>query len=223
MAAGGGFVLLSILSGADSDADFDADMDAELDFDADMDMDVDADMDMDLDADADGSVGDIGHGIERRKALARRRSAAIQKRKRFNPLTSFRFWTFGLTFFGMAGLIFAMGLGLSVPLQLALAIPVGLAVGGGTSYGIHRLSQDQSGSMTRKDRMIGAEGVVMVSVRGSVPGRVSLDLGERRMRVLAISDEEKELPIDTPVVVIGFDGHRARVVPRSEFMTEENA
>lgn len=221
MVAGGGFVLLSILSGADHDHDFDTDVDADLDFDGDLDVDADADFG-EAHADFDGHVGDVGHGVNRRGELARLRSSAIQRTKSFNPLTSFRFWTFGLAFFGLAGLIFAMVLSLSVPLQLALSIPLGLLVGGGASYGVHRLGADQSGSMTRQARMIGAEGVVRVSVRGSVPGRVMLDLGHRTLPVLAISDSEKPLPVGSHVVVIGFEGHKARVVLRTEFLPESD-
>lgn len=199
LAAGGGFVLLSSVFGADGDADMDIDGggDLELDFDADGGIDADGGFDADAEGGGDFDIAD------------------------WLPFFSFRFWTFALAFFGLSGLVLTALGTLAPPLVALLAAATGVLSGSAVHFALHRLQQQQLGSMVTTRRLLGAEAEVRTAVRGSRPGEVVVTIGGRTMRLLAISDRSERLEAGSPVVIIAFKDGKAHVVPQREFLPEE--
>lgn len=207
---GGAFVALSVFGGLfeadadldhDIDADFDADLDIDHDFDvdADADFDVDADGDFDLDADAEhGYDGDIEVNVSRR----------------FNPLTSFKFYTFALAFFGLTGVIFTLlGLMDSVAGVFALSLIIGLISGLGVAYVLHRVNTGTGGEGVTERDYVGASGQVVLPVGSGKRGKVRMQIKGRTIEMLAESaDDEVVLDFNEECFVLGVEDGVAKVV-----------
>lgn len=187
---GGVFVLLSVFSGA---GDADVDMDHELDFDA------DADFDADLDGDL--AAGGAGHDIE-------------TFGKRYNPLKSFKFYTFSMAFFGLTGVIFTLfsllpGLLFTFGLSSLMGLSAGLAV----SYILHMANQSEGGRGIGDSDYRGAIGQVILPVRSGQRGKIRMRIKGRSVDILAVGDDEDViLDFNSECIVLGIEDGVARVV-----------
>ena len=234
---GGGLVALSLVSGVgeteadveagevggDLDADLDADMDAEFGGDLGAgELDVGAgDMgfdelpfefdlegaDVDADADLDSGGGEMEYEVSRQR--------------RFNPLTSLKFWTFSAAFFGLTGTIFE-GFGL-IGSDLAIAglsSMVGLAMGVVMAYLIHTADEGAGEGLTERD-YLGASAEVRVPVREGKPGNVRLELESRLIDKRAqLMEGESDLERGDNCFVIGLAGEEAKVVSASSVVDD---
>nr|AAL03937.1 unknown [Synechococcus elongatus PCC 7942 = FACHB-805] len=118
---GGIFVALAAVGGLDHDFghDFDSDFDHSFDAEAAVEPDVAADVDLP--------------------------EPPSSGRRLWLPITSFKFWTFGLCFFGMTGLLLGwLNPNLPGSLQLGLAIAMGLLLGTGMAGLLRQLRNRRS-------------------------------------------------------------------------------
>ncbi|MFW6054225.1 MAG: hypothetical protein ACOC9J_05375 [Persicimonas sp.] len=205
MIVGGAFVILSIFGGLfEADADLDADMDA--DFDADL----DADLDADVDADADGA----GYDKDMEVAVSRR----------FNPLKSFKFYTFAMAFFGLTGVIFELldlwGSSLGV---FGLSVAMGLIVGGGVAYVMHLVNQDSGGGAVGEHDFVAASGQIVLPVREGKRGKVRMHVRGRTIEMPAESaDDEVVLDFNEECFVLGVEDGIAKVVHPSALQRSDD-
>lgn len=228
---GGIFVVLSTLSGlgdadADLEADADADVDADFDADADVDADLDADFDAGVDADIDADAGDVDfqelpfefdvEGTEVEGAEAGSGSVGdveTPSGSTFNPLTSFKFWTFGMAFFGLTGFIFEQfGLWNSTVGVLVLSLGMGVGSGLAISYLLHLADQGGGDSIGERD-YLGASGEVVVPIGDQRPGEVRMQIRGRTIEVLAEPWEEgRTFEKSETCFVLGVDEGTVQVV-----------
>ena len=168
LAVGGTLVMISLAFGGDGD---DIDLDLDADVDVDMEMDADADLDADADADADAAGTDALDG--------------------WLPITSIRFWTFFLAFFGLTGTLIA-GLGLAQsPIATGLiAGAVGWASGAAMIAVYRRLKTDVVDSHVSDRDCLGASATVVVPVLPGQLGKVRLEIKGRTVELLARSEDE---------------------------------
>jgi membrane protein implicated in regulation of membrane protease activity len=209
---GGVFVALSLVGGDlldDFDADADADFDLEADLDADFDADFDGDFDGDLDADADTDL-QVDTDPDLLRSYARK-----QKRSFFSlsTLTSFKFWTFGGFFFGLTGLVMgALEPELGDALIFAIALIMGILCGG-TLVGILRqLKHRQVDSLLRSEDFAGLVGVVEIPFDLKSKGKVTLEVGDATLHLVAQTDEERAFGVGDSVLVVGRTQDRLWVV-----------
>ncbi|MEM8504284.1 MAG: hypothetical protein AAF716_14160 [Cyanobacteria bacterium P01_D01_bin.1] len=215
---GGIFVALSLVGGdlledfdADADADFDVDLDADLDadFDADFDGDLDGDFDGDIEADTDTDF-QVDTDPDLLRSYARK-----QKRSFFSlsTLTSFKFWTFGGFFFGLTGLLMgALEPELGVGPIFAIALIMGVLCGG-TLVGILRqLKHRQVDSLLRNEDFAGLVGIVEIPFDPKSKGKVTLEVGDTTLHLVAQTDEERAFGIGDSVLVVGRSQDRLWVV-----------
>jgi hypothetical protein len=73
------------------------------------------------------------------------------------PFLSLRFWTWGITFFGLTGLVLTLG-GTSAALVPVLAALAGVGTGWGASYVLGRLTRETVGALPEASTHIGREG-----------------------------------------------------------------
>lgn len=204
---GGAFVALSVFGGLfDADADVDADMDVDMDavFDVDGDFDLDSDFDADGDFDLDG---DHGHDSE----------IEVNVSRRFNPFTSFKFWTFALAFFGLTGVVFeGLGLWESATGVFGLSLVMGLLSGLGVAYAMHAVNSGSGGEGITENDYRGASGKVVLPLRAGKRGKIQMHLKDRTIEMLAESvDDEVVLDFNEEVFVLGVEDGIAKVVHRS--------
>ena len=126
-------------------------------------------------------------------------------------LFSTPFWSFGLTGFGLSGLL----------MQLLvrnnggwLTHLIALTIGGGMGLAAMRvlrmLGQREADSLVRSDDLVGLEGVVTLAMDGEQRGFVEVSIRGTLLRRPALSCNGA-LAANTKVVVVASDDHTLRV------------
>ena len=126
-------------------------------------------------------------------------------------LFSTPFWSFGLTGFGLSGLLMQMVVRNSGGWPTHL---IALTMGGGMGLAAMRvlrvLGQREADSLVRSDDLVGLEGVVTLAMDGEQRGLVELSVRGTLLRRPALSCNGA-LAANTKVVVVASDDHTLRV------------
>ena len=126
-------------------------------------------------------------------------------------LFSTPFWSFGLTGFGLSGLLMQLLVRNSGGWPTHL---IALTMGGGMGMAAMRvlrvLGQREADSLVRSDDLVGLEGVVTLAMDGEQRGFVELSVRGTLLRRPALSCKGALAP-NTKVVVVGSDDHTLRV------------
>lgn len=194
---GGFFVALAAIGGLDSafEAEFDADVDA--DFDAEIAPDLDADVAPPDDFDIPEPAG--------------------QRQRFWLPITSFKFWTFGLCFFGMTGLVLQwLNPALPSAWQLVLAIAMGLLLGTAIAGLLRQLRHRQVDSLVRSTDLVGLQGVVVLPLNAQSRGKVRLEVKNSLLELIAYTDSSRTFEPGEAVIVLRSEGQKLWVISRSD-------
>ena len=126
-------------------------------------------------------------------------------------LFSTPFWSFGLTGFGLSGLLMQLLVRNSVGWVSQL---IALTMGGGMGLAATRLlrviGRREADSLVRSDDLIGLEGVVTLAMDAEQRGFVELSVRGTLLRRPALSCKGALAP-NTKVVVVASDDHTLRV------------
>ena len=126
-------------------------------------------------------------------------------------LFSTPFWSFGLTGFGLSGLLMQLLVRNSGGWPTHL---IALTMGGGMGLAAMRvlrvLGQREADSLVRSDDLVGLEGVVTLAMDGEQRGFVELSVRGTLLRRPALSCNGA-LAANTKVVVVASDDHTLRV------------
>jgi hypothetical protein len=128
------------------------------------------------------------------------------------PFLSLRFWTWGVTFFGLAGVALTLG-GTPTSLIPVLAAAGGLGSGWGASWALGRLTRDAVGVLPEASSHIGREGKLLLPLRRGERSKIRLSIGGVETDLLAETDVETEIPAASTVWVVGMRGLTAVVEP----------
>ena len=191
-ALGFGLVLLVstiFLGDSDLDADTDIDMDPTIDFDAEVDFTVD------------------GAGELDALNTAERKSKA-----RFIPFLSIRFWTFGLTIFGVTGFILVK-MDQSSTVHVSLSIAMGVLVGWAAALIFHQLKNTTVDSSMNTDQLAGHQGEVTLTIRPASAGKVRIQSKEQYIELVATTSHSEPLKIGEKVLVLKSQHGRLVVAP----------
>ncbi|MCH9684169.1 MAG: hypothetical protein K0V04_22240 [Deltaproteobacteria bacterium] len=211
LVVGGVFVGLSSLGAIGKDVDLDAD--ADIDVDADVDADADIDVDHDLSGVTALSVGDAS------QALAPHNPT---RRGPFIPMLSFRFWTFGSAFFGLAGTLLSTLTPAGPVMVAALSAGTGIGVGTFSAWTVRWLRRPVGESVRIRD-YTGQIGELTMALREGGVSRIRLQVAERERLMLAVATEPLALPAGTRVVVLGIDEHgKALIAPETTIYGSED-
>ena len=126
-------------------------------------------------------------------------------------LFSTPFWSFGLTGFGLSGLLMQLLVRNSGgwPTHL-IALTMGWGMGLAAMRVLRVLGQREADSLVRSDDLIGLEGVVTLAMDAEKRGFVELSVRGTLLRRPALSCEGA-LAANTKVVVVASDDHTLRV------------
>jgi hypothetical protein len=204
LVGGGIFVLLAALGGLDGANVAGDDWDAQglLDF-------AQAGSDGGSEGEGEGTPGLTDGDLDAQRPKGRRR------RSRFPwlPFLRWRFWTFGLCFFGLMGLLLGW-LQPSLPPLVALlwAVGTGTAIGTAATWILAWLQlQGDSDSLLKPEDWVGAAGVVELPFDASSRGKVRLVVRGSPVAVQAITREARAFQPGDRVFVIALEGGRAWV------------
>ena len=167
---------------------------------------VDADVDASAELDADADAGaDAGHDASKDLDFGGGADFIMWS------LTSVRFWTFFLAFFGLTGLLFdGFGLVSHEAITAVLAVGMGSAAGFGISKAMRVLGSDTSGRVAEAGDFVGKSARVLVAPKSGGIGKVRVEIGGNLVDVLATTDEANVANQDE-VMIIEMDGTTARV------------
>lgn len=129
---------------------------------------------------------------------------------------SMRFWTFFAMFFGLLGVIMTVGTPWGEPMIGGISGAGGLIAGLMIALTMRLVQRNEIDSNVSAKDLVGVEGTLLVSAREDQVGRVRVETKGDIVDLLAISDDAKALPAGTPVVIVGVDEDRVRVVERSD-------
>ena len=126
-------------------------------------------------------------------------------------LFSTPFWSFGLTGFGLSGLLMQLLVRNSGgwPTHL-IALTMGWGMGLAAMRVLRVLGQREADSLVRSDDLVGLEGVVTLAMDGEQRGFVEVSVRGTLLRRPALSCNEA-LAANTKVVVVASDDHTLRV------------
>ena len=128
------------------------------------------------------------------------------------PFLSMRFWTWGVTFFGLTGLALTLA-GTASAVVPVLAAIGGVGSGWGASYVIGRLTRESVGVLPEASTHVGREGKLLLPLRRGVRSKIRLSIGGVQTDLLAETDLEGEIPAESKVLVVGLRGMTAVVEP----------
>ena len=128
------------------------------------------------------------------------------------PFLSLRFWTWGVTFFGLAGVALTLG-GTPTSMIPWLAAAGGVGSGWGASWALGRLSRDAVGVLPEASSHIGREGKLLLPLRRGARSKIRLSIGGVETDLLAETDLAIEIPAPSTVLVVGMRGLTAVVEP----------
>ncbi len=184
---GGAFVLLAVLSGFDG-----------IDF-GDPDADIHLDIDLEL----------VDTGDRPSSVLTRQRA----RYSFLDVLKSFKFWTFGLCFFGLTGLVLS---NLSTPLALTvitvISILMGISCGAIMAGSLRALQRQKSDSLVRTDDLVGLTGTVQLPFDKESRGKVRLQVKGSLIDSIAYTTDGIPLRLGDRVLVVGMERDRLWVV-----------
>ena len=137
-------------------------------------------------------------------------------------LVSLKFWTFGLCFFGLTGLLLTFwSPGLS-PLGVLLgAIAMGLLLGTLMASILRTLRQRQVNSLIRSSDLIGQAGTVTLPFDHQSRGKVCLTLKGSRLELTAKTDDPHPLAVGDTVTVLRVERNRLWVISNDQFERSE--
>ena len=126
-------------------------------------------------------------------------------------LFSTPFWSFGLTGFGLSGLLMQLLVRNSAGwLSQLIALTMGAGMGLVATRLLRVIGQRETDSLVRSDDLIGLEGVVTLAMDAEQRGFVELSVRGTLLRRPALSCEGP-LAANTKVVVVASDDHTLRV------------
>jgi hypothetical protein len=131
----------------------------------------------------------------------------------FSILKSLKFWTFGLCFFGLTGLVLS-NLGVNLPARLVAiaAILMGLICGSLVAGSLRLLRRRQVDSLVRSDDLVGMLGTVEIPFDHSSRGKIRVLVKGSLIDLIANTDDRKALQTGDRVLVVGTEQNRVWVV-----------
>ncbi len=179
---------------------------------------VDADGSVDADHDLGGADADAP-GAELAPATDHAAGADNAPAAEFwIPFTSLRFWTYLTAVFGVTGLVLTLFARTPEPFTVFVSIGTGLVMGLVASGIVRWLAKNESQSAITEQDLLGAEAKVLVTVRGSLPGKVRLQVKGSTLDLVAISEKDGEIAAGEEVLVVGFEGNNARVARKEDYL-----
>ena len=134
------------------------------------------------------------------------------------PILSLQFWTFGLAFFGLTGLLLSTLTSAPVAVQLLTALPTGAISGLGVSYGIRKMRTQQISSSLDEQAYLGTEATLLFPLQRGDTSKIRFSLQGRTLELLAVTEEDAALPAGARVVITEIERGRAKVIAADLFL-----
>jgi membrane protein implicated in regulation of membrane protease activity len=137
------------------------------------------------------------------------------------PFLSIRFYTYFFAGLGLTGLLLHWLT--QTPANLVLWLSLGVAVFSGFSVSIfvRILRKGETTSATRENDVLGREAEVLVTIRGTTPGRIRCTVKGDTIDYLAVTDEPQPIEAGTSVIVVAMEEGRSLVMSRAALFSDD--
>lgn len=137
------------------------------------------------------------------------------------PFFSLRFYTYFFAAFGTTGLLLHYLTQADPNLTAWISGVVGLLCGLSVSIVIRLLRLSETGDSAKDKDVLGKEGEVLVTIRGTTPGRIRCIVRGDIIDFLAVTEGQETIEVGRPIVVVSMDNGRAQVVPRDSLFDHD--
>jgi len=179
-------------------------------------LDFDADADVDADVDADAEVDDVDFGTHRGKPEKPSNpwlGKPSPQKKLWLPFFSFKFWTFGICFFGITGLALSwLEPNLGQGVIALIAVLMGLMIGTAMAWLLRVLGGNYTNSIASTDDLVGIIGTVEIPFDQNSRGKVQLPIKGSTVGFSAMTEQETELQPGEQVLVVSYQDNKLWVV-----------
>jgi len=180
------------------------------------DFDTEADFDLDADVEAEADVDDVDFGTYQGKPEKKYNpwlGKPSPQQKLWLPIFSFKFWTFGICFFGLTGLALTwLQPSLGSFLIALIAVLMGLIIGTAMAWLLRVLGGNYTNSFTRADDLVGVVGTVEIPFDASSRGKVQLSVKGSTLGFSAMTEQDKAFQRGEEVLVVSCQDNRVWVV-----------
>ena len=180
------------------------------------DFDTEADLDLDADMDAEADFDDVDFGTHQGKTEKKYNpwlGKPAPQHKVWLPILSFKFWTFGICFFGLTGLALTwLEPSLGAVWITVIAVLVGLVIGTTMAWLLRVLGGNYTNSFTRSDDLVGVIGKVEIPFDANTRGKVQLSVKGSTVGFSAMTEQDKAFQSGEEVLVVSCQDNRVWVV-----------
>jgi len=180
------------------------------------DFDTEADLDLDADMDAEADFDDVDFGTHQGKTEKKYNpwlGKPAPQHQVWLPIFSFKFWTFGICFFGLTGLALTwLEPSLGVVWITVIAVLVGLVIGTTMAWLLRVLGGNYTNSFTRTDDLVGVIGKVEIPFDANTRGKVQLSVKGLTVGFSAMTEQDKAFQSGEEVLVVSCQDNRVWVV-----------
>lgn len=167
-------------------------------------------VEFEFEPDSDLDLSDRGEG---RPSAPPRFRTSKRSFTLLDVVTSFKFWTFGLCFFGLTGLVLShLSVSLSPVLVVLIAVAMGLLMGTAMSSILLSLRRRHADSLIGPDDLIGLAGTVEIPFDATTRGKVRLEVKGTSRDFVAMTDHPSVLAFGTTVMVVGTKNNQVWVI-----------
>jgi len=172
--------------------------------------------DFDTEAEFEAEFDDVDFGTDQGKTDKKYNpwlGKPKPQQKLWLPFFSFKFWTFGVCFFGLTGLALTLlQPNLGQALIAFIAVLVGLVIGTAMAWLLRILGGNYTNSMTRAEDLVGVMGTVEIPFDSTCRGKVQLSIKGSMIGYSAMTEEDKEFQRGEQVLVVSCEDNRVWVV-----------
>jgi membrane protein implicated in regulation of membrane protease activity len=140
-------------------------------------------------------------------------TAKTPKRRLWLPFFSFKFWTFGTCFFGLAGLLlWAVQPTMAPLISTIISLAFGIFCGTSMASAIRALKEAKIDSLARTSDLIGLSGIVEIPFNKDSRGKVRLNVKGSTVAFGAFTEENKEFAVGEKAFIVGVENNKLWVV-----------
>ncbi len=140
-------------------------------------------------------------------------TAKTPKRRLWLPFFSFKFWSFGTCFFGLAGLLlWAIQPTMAPLISTIISLAFGIFCGTSMASAIRALKEAKIDSLARTSDLIGLSGIVEIPFDKNSRGKVRLNVKGSTVAFGAFTEENKEFAAGQKAFVVGVENNKLWVV-----------
>lgn len=136
-----------------------------------------------------------------------------QSRRLWLPFFNLKFWTFGIGFFGLTGVLLSRIQPPLLPTNITIiSLVIGLFCGIAISLVMRSLSYRQVNSLVRSNDLVGIIGIVEIPFDQNSKGKVKLTVKSSQLYLMAYTQESRLFAKGEEVLVVGMENNKLWVV-----------